>query len=544
MARTVLTWMITYGSFVVSLLCLGMPDAIAEQASSANQSFRDELSPTEPQPLDSRGATDLEPLNPDPDLLDLPQDASDVEIDLTQPITLVEALILAHRNNRGIKDAELNVNQAQARLNAAKSTRLPRVVLEDEENQINRSQDIFVTNNREKPNSEGDLGQEDIFPPGTTRVEAAVEAQYDVLTSGQRPAFIQAAQKDLESNYLKLRVQLWELRLDVTNDYYAIQEAKELIRIAKSAVKNAEDSFKNAEDLRDAGLGTQFDVLRTKVQLADRQQQLEDAKVRKSIAQRSLAQRLSLADNANVDAKDSVKEVGEWPLSLEQSIVASQKFRAELADVLTEREIFVLNEKIAKNSVGPFLSVTGRLSTTASLRDIGTPDRDQGPLPIDPNTNEITDRNDPADINLRYSIGAEATYTLFDGGRSKSQAQQQAISKQIADIQFDDTKNTIRFQIEREFNTMVSSFHNIKINEFAVDQARKSLEIAISRRDTGFGTQLEVSNEQTALTRAESNRIASIINYNRSLIGLMRSVANPDLRLLPYDGVLKSASNH
>ena len=104
-------------------LCAVSSEAIAEKTSPETQSLRDALTPSEPPSFGTGSATDLEPLNPDPELLDLPQDESDVEIDLTQPISLEDALILARRNNRDIQVSELDVKQAEARLDQAKSDR-------------------------------------------------------------------------------------------------------------------------------------------------------------------------------------------------------------------------------------------------------------------------------------------------------------------------------------------------------------------------------------------------------------------------------------
>ena len=487
------------------LTFLALPaDVYGQKTSVETQQLREGLTPTSPPPFESGNASDLAPLDPDPVLLDLPKDESDVVIDLSKPITLDDALVLARRNNRDLQVAELEVKAAEARLDEAKTDRLPEVAANGN---FTRNQTL--------------IDQDDIIDPGTTSISATVQAQYDILTNGQRPASIQAAREDLNSSSLELQIELWQLRLDVTNDYFDLQQADELIKIAESAVENARDSFENTVALEQAGLGTRFDVLRSEVQLADRQQQLTQAKGQKEIAQRQLAQRLSLADNATLTASDPVQESGRWPLSLEESIAAAQTFRAELSEVLTEREIAVLNEKIAKNSLGPFLSASGSITAGGSTLDRVSPSA------FNPDPNLLTG-------DIGYSIGAEATYTIFDGGLSKAQAKQQAVSAQIAETQFDNTKNVIRFQIELNYSNLTSSLQNISTNRKAVEQAKQSLELAKLRFREGIGTQLEVSNEETSLTRSESNLLQAIIDYNRALVGLQRFVADPQLQLLPF----------
>ncbi|MCM1985181.1 TolC family protein [Lyngbya confervoides] len=492
-----------YNSVLVfSLLCLipfgSRPAVRAETVSSETRQLREQLKPSQPQEYGSGNAADLTPLNPSPNLLDLPQSVSEVTIDLNQPITLQQALILARRNNRELQVAELSVKRAQANVEEARSDRYPDVGVSG---QVQRSQDF--------------VNQDSVLPAGVSQGQATVQADYDVFTNGQRPASIRAAREALAATEQELRIELWDLQLEVTNDYYDLQQAQELINIAEAAVKNARDTFANTVALEQAGLGTRFDVLRAEVQLADRQQQLTQARGQLEIARRQLAQRLSLADTVNIDAADPVAEAGEWPLSLESSIVAAQRYRAELAEILSEREIALLNRKIARGSLGPFVAVSGSLSAAGSVLD-------SAPLGVDQLRGDVG-----------YSVGGSVTRTLFDGGAAQAQARQQEINAAIADTQFSNASNVIRFQIEQNYYNLISSRRNISTNRQAVQQAEQSLGLAQLRFREGIGTQLEVSNEEVALTRARSNLLQAIIDYNRSLVGLQRFVADPDLALAP-----------
>ncbi len=486
---------------ILSLLLLGLSPSMAvgkPRVSEETQLIREKLTPSEPAEIPDGAAMDLAPLNPNPNLLDIPTEASDVTIDISQPITLEQALILAQRNNRNIQESKLNVQLAEANLRQSQAALYPLV---DIQGSLTRNQTL--------------VDQDNTLPSGINNVDVTAEASYDVFTNGQRPASIQAEREALLATQLDLKTDLWQLQLDVANDYYDLQQANALITIAEAAVKNARDSFENTVALEQAGLGTRFDVLRAEVQLADLQQQLTQAKGQLEIARRQLAQTLSLADNANLSAADPVEEAGRWPLSLEESIVTAKKFRSELAEVVAQREIALLNQRIAKNSLGPFFSVNGSVSAGGTAFDTtgGNPFIEQ------------------FNGDLGYSVGGTATRTLFDGGASKALAQQQKINALIAETQFSNSKNVIRFQIEQNYFNMVSSLKNIGTNRQAVVQAEQSLELATLRFKEGIGTQLEVSNEENALTRSKSNLLTAIIDFNRALVGLRRSVADPDLKL-------------
>ena len=257
---------------------------------------------------------------------------------------------------------------------------------------------------------------------------------------------------------------------------------------------------KTPEHLEQAGLGTRFDVLRSEVQLANQKQQLSQAQSQQGIARRQLAQRLSLNSKAALTAADPVKIAGVWPLPVADTIVLAQQNRSELGELLDQRRIAQQNERLVKGSFGP------QVSAAAS-------------------GNFAFDIGDSTEA-FGYSLGGQVTKTLFDGGATKANARQQALGAKISETQLANFKNLIRFQVEQNYFTLQSSFKNIATNECAVTQAEQSLELARLRSKAGIGTQLEVSNAETELTRTRSNRLQAIIDYNRALIALERFVGH------------------
>jgi outer membrane protein TolC len=59
-----------------------------------------------------------------------------------------------------------------------------------------------------------------------------------------------------------------------------------------------------------------------------------------------------------------------------------------------------------------------------------------------------------------------------------------------------------------------------------VEEATEALRLARLRFQAGVGTQLEVINQETDLTRAQNRLLNAIIGYNRALSALQRAVSN------------------
>lgn len=450
----------------------------------------DTLAPAPQSQVLPPAAADLKPFNPDLQILDVPTRPEAVTIDaqLNQAITLEQALDLARRNNRDLQVAELELRQQQAALTEAKAALLPTV-----NSQASLSRSDSATANI---GLQGNPNASSI----SNSFNTSVQLDYDVFTSGQRPASIRAAESAIKASEKALEAELQQLRQDVANDYYDMQQAGALVGIAQAAVENARLTLNNAQALEEAGLGTRFDVLNAEVQLANQQQQLSQVQGQNQTTQRQLAQRLSLPPTANLSAADPVKIVGWWPLSLPESIVLAQQNRSELGELLDQRQIAQQNQRLILGSFGPQFSVSASGTFAA---DISQPDAAFG-----------------------YSLGGQVSKTLFDGGATRANADQQVLNVKIAETQFANTRNLVRFQIEQNYFTLQTSFKNIDTNECAVLQANRSLGLARLRQQAGIGTQLEISNAQTDLTRAQSNRLQAIIDYNRSLTALERFVGH------------------
>lgn len=327
-----------------------------------------------------------------------------------------------------------------------------------------------------------------------------LELNYDVFTSGRRSATIRAAEEQVRFSELEVERLAEQLRLDVSNDYYSVQEADEQGRIARSAVENAQASLRDAQALERGGIGTRFDVLRAQVQVANEQQGLTEALAQQRIARRQLAQRLSIAQTVDVSAADPVAIAARWDRTIEDSIVLAFRNRAELEQQLTQRNISRQQRRIALAELGPQVSVFANY-----------------------NVQNISDDN--RGFYDGYSYGARVNLNLFNGGSSRARAAQQDANIAIAETNFANTRNQVRFQVEQAYFTLQSRLENTRTATEALRQARESLRLARLRFQAGVGTQTDVIAAETELTRAEGNLVQAIIGYNRALASLQREVS-------------------
>ncbi|MFH7027859.1 MAG: TolC family protein [Heteroscytonema crispum UTEX LB 1556] len=445
-------------------------------------------------------------LNPSPNPLQFPTKPEEVRVQGIQPITLEQALELARRNNRDLQVALLELERGRAGLREAQAALFPSLSVNA--NVTRQDSASGQLGNESRARSEAGLPPNRRTPSSdtvSTGFNGEAQLRYNLYTSGSRQASIRASEEQVRVAEFNAERLSEEIRLNVSTDYYNLQQADENVRITQAAVTNAQASLRDAQALERAGVGTRFDVLRSQVNLANAQQDLTRAVSDQQVARRQLATRLSLAQSVNVTAADPVRLAGLWNQTLEDSIVQAFQNRPELQQQLAQRNISEQRRRLALSELGP------QVSLVASY--------------------QLLDQfNDSIAVTDGYSLGVSASLNLFDGGAARARADQERANIAIAETQFAEQRNQIRFQVERAYSELQSNLQNVQTANAALDQAREALRLARLRFQAGVGTQTDVINSETDLTRSEGNRVRAILDYNRALANLQRSVTSTTSR--------------
>lgn len=484
------------GDADIDLPTIVTPDSDGSESPEPPTTGEDE--PTELNPTDDPQAPDKPPagagsesvsaeiselpdiLFADPNPLNVPAFPEDAALDKTPVITLEQAVELAYRNNQALQGALLTLEQADAVVREANAARVPSVsIISDLSTQL----------------SDGD---------SRTDLGADLRVDYNLFTGGSRSASIRAAELQRQVSLLAVEAQQEQIRLTTANAYYALQEAGEQIRIQQAFVNEAERNLRDARLRQEVGVGTRFDVLRAEVQFANARQSSIQSQSDQQVASRDIARLLNLPPTAGIQSTP-VAVAEDWPLTLEESIVLATQNRAELEQQLLQADISEEQRRIALAAIRPQLSLFANFGVDSVL---------SGATAFEDDFRESS------------TIGARFSMSLLDGGAARAQARQRELDGEIAEQQFSENADQIRFDVEQSFFNLVSNKENIATSEIAVAQAQEALSLANIRLQAGVGTQLDVLTAQSELTQAESNNITAILGYNRALAAMQRAVSN------------------
>ena len=450
-----------------------------------------------------------ENLNPSPNPLNFPTTPAEVTVSQSQAITLQQAIELAVRNSPTLQQTRLELAQSRDALREVQAANFP--TLGATSNLTGSAQEGLQSNNRSVQTPTTSTGRNTTT---NLNLQAGLQADYNIFTSGRRSSSIRAAEGTVRFRELAVEVDTKQLVLDVSTSYYDLQEADKQVEIFQAALSEALQSLKDAQALERAGVGTRFDVLQSQVDAANAKQDLTQQLSRQEIARRTLAQRLSLAQAADITAADEVAAAGTWELSLEQSVVTAFKNRAELEQQLVQRDIGEQRRRNALGQLGPQIGA----SATYGVANLLTSSRESSDF-----------STEGKGFFNNASVALNASLSLFDGGLARAQARQQEANIAIAESQFVTARDQVRFQVEQAYSTLQASSENIQTTTLAVQSAEEALRLARLRFQAGVGTQTDVIQQQTALTRSRVNNLQAVLDYNRALAQLQRFVSNlPD----------------
>ena len=291
----------------------------------------EELLPAESEPL--KGGAPADPSLPPPDTAPLPPlvlpQAGSLREGQPQALSLEQTLAIGFANSPTLQARREEVAAALAELQSQMGTYWPRLSAYAAGGTDQASTSFF------SPTGSGTLFAPNnpfFIPPGgrasfntnSNAVSTGLQLRYQLLDFARTPK-ARAALASLRSSRLAYADALRRLQLSLSEGYYQLQRADQLVRIREAVVRNDLLILQDSLDLKQAGLVPRLDVLRRQAIEADGQEQLIAALADQAIARRRLAALLNLPPQLTPAAGDPIRLQPRWPLDLEASLVASYR---------------------------------------------------------------------------------------------------------------------------------------------------------------------------------------------------------------------------
>ena len=429
----------------------------------------------------------------------------------TKVFNLEDSLQVAKQNNLTIQAAEQKLKTAEAQISSARATMLPRL-------SANGNYTYFRDVQKSVIQAEGGFGfpihgedMDEMSTPSADNEADLIELEFGAhhnvqgTVSFTQPVFAwgryyygyQAAKLQYEAGKKELNAAHEKLRMDVIEAFYRVLIAQEFVSVAEQSVELVKKQLGIAETSFDAGVATNFDVLRAKVQLANAESQLIRAKNGVKTAQNAYKTLLHLPLSDEISVEGSF-EITEIEAQLDELIKLALEKRPEISRTQ-------LNEQAGQKQLS--------IAKTRSLPDLAFFSNYQ-----------ISHNERLTEMNRIWSLGLQINIPIFDGFASRAGVKQsESVLKQLQ-LGTKQVMSTVEFEVRNAYLALLEAKTLIDVQRETVTQAEESVRIANLQFENGMITTVGLTDTQLALMQAKVNRLQALHDYVVGLAKLEKAI--------------------
>ena len=264
-----------------------------------------------------------------------------------------------------------------------------------------------------------------------------------------------------------------------------------------------------ATDSHDAGVGTNLDMLRARVQLQSQQQVLISAENTFEKDKIALNRLIGLPADQEIALKDTVPYAEYATMPLRDALALAYQRRKDLLNLESQIDIAAQTRKAVKAQRYPTVAVGGYYGV------VGV-------------TTGLYHGSFVAEGTVQVPLFMEAT---LRGQNEVAGAQLTALHQQEASL-----KVTIDQQIRAAMLDVQSSGDLVKVAQSNVELASQALRDATDRYSAGVDDNLPVVQAQATLANAQSRLVQTLFQYNQSKLSLARNTGVVETQYKTYLG--------
>jgi outer membrane protein len=413
-------------------------------------------------------------------------------------LSLADALERALEVDEGYLSAQEDVTSAEAKITEAKSALYPKVTLGASATRMIGLPTVIIPANSMGPG----------FPPEDVEFSAVNEETLSASLTAVQPLYqggrAWTAYRVSKSYYSLANEQLRQKYSDTVYNaaraYYDAVLADEAVGVADTGVAVALNHVQATEDRYDAGLVSEYDVLRARVELTNLETAQRGAIDLRMASIRYLLMLLNLPPDTEVALTDRLSLDLEV-YDLEESLVAAENKRPEIAQLEMTRRLAEDNVKIARAGDNPSVFFT------ASYEDYS----------YEFSLDFSEDWRQLGMLNLSLS------WPIFDGFETRGRVRQARADLYKAELNKARLSESIDVEVRGAYDALKTAEATVRSQKDNVTLAERGLEIAQARYDAGLMSNLEVLDAQAALTQARLGYYQSLRGYALAKLNIRRA---------------------
>jgi len=272
------------------------------------------------------------------------------------------------------------------------------------------------------------------------------------------------------------------------------------------AVDQVKAHVKVAQDLVDAGVATNFDLLRAKVQLANINSQLIRVRNGLKLTKDNLKNVIGIDLDAPINVEDELT-YRPMDVDMDQLIESAIANRPELKQLQLQELIGEKYISLAKAGNKPNLAMVGNYNYESYA-------------------DTLSDAFKKDEWNNSWSVTLALQVPIFDGLTTRARVKQAKSGLRQIHIGKEQLLDGIGLEVRASFFSFQEAKELLKVQEETVQQAAESLRIANLRYENGMITNVEFMDAELAFTQAQTNRFNALHDYAVAVARLEKASAS------------------
>jgi len=290
-----------------------------------------------------------------------------------------------------------------------------------------------------------------------------------------------------------------ETALLTVSEYMAHLRSLASITAAESRVELATRLAHQADDLLKDGVASKIDVSRAQVRLREEQQRLIDAQRDADTTLYALKRIMNVPDSQKIEFADQQDFFHTPSLDLSDPLATALVQRPELHSLAESIKAAQLEHKAAAAESVPKFTFDGFWDEQGQTFSKATPGYQY-------------------QVNMRVPI--------FTGGRLRAERKSTALAEQRTEKQLAQERNQVTEQVRDGQVELQSALHQVDLGRQEVQLANEEVTLSQGRFQSGVTDNIEVTQAQDSLARANDTEIGALFRYNIARAQLARAVGS------------------
>ena len=337
----------------------------------------------------------------------------------------------------------------------------------------------------------------------TESTGVGAQASWRLYDFGLTDANVAAAQRSAEAQEASLGSSGLDVRTSVETTYLAAVANRRLVEVAASTVRSEDGHLDQARRFVAAQAKDPIEVVQAQARAANARSALAQARSNEAIALANLRSAIGWVDPATAPIVPATwpSPADADPPGLADLVTTARGARPELVQLDKQLAAADASLTAAQRERRPVLSASASTQWSPATGN-------WSPEPS-------------------WTAGLSLTWQVWDGGRADADARIASANVAAVTAQRDALLVSLTSQLELSRAQIIANRANVAASSEAVAAARAQMKLAEARYAQGLGSQIELTDAQTAVTTAEGNAVSAQYQLANAWAQLRRATAAP-----------------